>query len=227
MNWETFYDERNLFLLDSNYAIVQQAFVPGSSQIPEQPMRVSNFVTAHQQINYATNVPENENVSREEATKAFKIRAINLLKTPKPELHNAVRALEEMTSFLVENSKPLIDLFFDMSEHIQQENRILWRLLNTCWLAVFQRQIESTRNDRRLNVAEMVAMGNFLIKVCDGIERHGLVDYEMGVWEEEILDRKTPISWNLRMLMNEIQVISRCIDKREAEKAADSGPPKA
>ncbi|KUL81403.1 hypothetical protein ZTR_09772 [Talaromyces verruculosus] len=128
-------------------------------------MSVSNFVTAHQQINYATNVPENENVSREEATEAFKIRAINLLKTPKPELHDAVRVLEEMTIFLVENSKPL---------------------------------------------TEMEAMGKFLIKVCDGIERHGLVDYEMGVWEEEILD-----------------LIARCIDKCESEKAADSGPPKA
>ncbi|OKL59556.1 hypothetical protein UA08_05011 [Talaromyces atroroseus] len=176
MNWETFYDERSLFLLDSNYAIVQQAFVPGSSQIPEQSMLVSNFVTAHQQINYATNVPENENVSREEATEAFKIRAINLLKTPKPELHDAIRALEEMTTFLVENSKPL----------------------------------KSTRNDPRLNVAEMEAMGQFLIKVCDDIEPRGLVDYEMGVWEEEILD-----------------LIARCIDKCESEKAADSGPPKA
>lgn len=114
LNWETFYNERNLFLLHSNYAIVQQAFVPGPSQIPEQSMRVSNFVPAHQQINDATNVPENENVSREEATEAFKTRAINLLKSPKPELHDAVRALKEMTIFLIKNSIPLSKLRRDI-----------------------------------------------------------------------------------------------------------------
>ena len=27
-----------------------------------------------------------------------------------------------------------------------------------------------------------------LVRMCDGIERHGLVDYQMGVAEEEIID---------------------------------------
>ena len=30
-------------------------------------------------------------------------------------------------------------------------------------------------------------MGNEIIQLCDGLERHGLVDYQMGVWEEEII----------------------------------------
>ncbi|KAK2589477.1 hypothetical protein QQS21_012847 [Conoideocrella luteorostrata] len=29
-------------------------------------------------------------------------------------------------------------------------------------------------------------MGDELIRLCDGIERHGLVDYQYGVWEEQI-----------------------------------------
>lgn len=29
-----------------------------------------------------------------------------------------------------------------------------------------------------------------LIKLCDNVERHGLVDYQMGVAEEEIVDCK-------------------------------------
>ena len=32
-------------------------------------------------------------------------------------------------------------------------------------------------------------MGRDLVRLCDGMERHGLVDYEMGVWEEEIISR--------------------------------------
>ena len=30
-------------------------------------------------------------------------------------------------------------------------------------------------------------MGRDLVRHCDSMERHGLVDYEMGVWEEEIM----------------------------------------
>lgn len=30
-------------------------------------------------------------------------------------------------------------------------------------------------------------MGNQLVKNCDSMEKHGLVDYQMGVWEEEII----------------------------------------
>jgi hypothetical protein len=31
------------------------------------------------------------------------------------------------------------------------------------------------------------AMGKDLIQLCDQVEQHGLVDYQMGIWEEEIL----------------------------------------
>lgn len=33
-------------------------------------------------------------------------------------------------------------------------------------------------------------MGRELVRLCDNMERHGLVDYQMGVWEEEIIDGK-------------------------------------
>jgi len=26
------------------------------------------------------------------------------------------------------------------------------------------------------------------VRLCDPLERHGLVDYQMGVWEEQIVD---------------------------------------
>lgn len=35
-------------------------------------------------------------------------------------------------------------------------------------------------------------MAQELIQLCDGIERHGLVDYQYGVWEEKILQSKLP-----------------------------------
>lgn len=30
-------------------------------------------------------------------------------------------------------------------------------------------------------------MGDEVVRLCDTMERHGLVDYQMGVWEEEII----------------------------------------
>jgi hypothetical protein len=36
----------------------------------------------------------------------------------------------------------------------------------------------------------METMGKDLIQLCDQLEQHGLVDYQMGIWEEEILSGK-------------------------------------
>lgn len=35
---------------------------------------------------------------------------------------------------------------------------------------------------------ELEKMAKELIKYCDNIERHGLVDYQYGVWEEQIIE---------------------------------------
>jgi hypothetical protein len=37
----------------------------------------------------------------------------------------------------------------------------------------------------------MEEMGKTLIQLCDQLEQHGLVDYQMGIWEEEILCGKS------------------------------------
>lgn len=33
-------------------------------------------------------------------------------------------------------------------------------------------------------------MGSELVRLCDVIEKHGLVDYQIGVWEEEIISSR-------------------------------------
>lgn len=35
-------------------------------------------------------------------------------------------------------------------------------------------------------------IGDELIRLCDGVERHGLVDYQYGVWEEQIESSRCP-----------------------------------
>ncbi|OJZ80063.1 hypothetical protein ASPFODRAFT_148304 [Aspergillus luchuensis CBS 106.47] len=72
----------------------------------------------------------------------------------------------------------------------------LWSEFNICCLAVWQKQKDLTRAsmtaniplpDPCLSISQIETFGEELIAICDRIEKHGLVDYEVGVWEEEIL----------------------------------------
>jgi hypothetical protein len=38
-----------------------------------------------------------------------------------------------------------------------------------------------------LSQVYLKVIGMELIEICDQLEAHGLVDYQMGIWEEEIL----------------------------------------
>jgi len=94
-------------------------------------------------------------------------------------------------------------------EELQDERIKLWNNFNTCWLAVLQKQKDTTQEmiDRGqppvppqsyLQKNSLERMGRELIRLCDGSETHGLVDYQMGVWEEEIISGRSIIV-SLRM----------------------------
>lgn len=82
------------------------------------------------------------------------------------------------------------------------ERTKLWDEFNTCWLAVLQRQKDDTQEmlnsgqppnppQSILQLEVLERMGTELVRLCDSMEKHGLVDYQMGVWEEEILSSKS------------------------------------
>lgn len=87
----------------------------------------------------------------------------------------------------------------DQSQH---DYRIrLWDEFNRTWLAALQRQhdlaeetIQSGQGLREpqsiMSAPTLERLAQDLIKLCDNVERHGLVDYQMGVAEEEIIDRE-------------------------------------
>ncbi|EGU72285.1 hypothetical protein FOXB_17205 [Fusarium oxysporum f. sp. conglutinans Fo5176] len=69
----------------------------------------------------------------------------------------------------------------------------LWNDFNHAWLGLGQRQIVLMTSPQQLSSTQSLVskamikkMGNELIRLCDGIERHGLVDYQYGVWEDQI-----------------------------------------
>jgi len=74
----------------------------------------------------------------------------------------------------------------------------LWEEFNNCWLTTLQREkemlrqmIESGREPRPpqnlISYVFLERLGDMLTKACDRMEKYGLVDYQMGVWEEEII----------------------------------------
>lgn len=83
----------------------------------------------------------------------------------------------------------------------QQSRLKLWEEFNNCWLTTLQRQLdmmpEVIATGQRPQAPQTLIepdylekMGNQLVKNCDTMEKHGLVDYQMGVWEEEIIGSK-------------------------------------
>ncbi|KAK2931607.1 hypothetical protein FoTM2_009119 [Fusarium oxysporum f. sp. vasinfectum] len=64
-----------------------------------------------------------------------------------------------------------------------------------------------SRTQSLVSKATIKKMGNELVRLCDGIERHGLVDYQYGVWEDQIT-----------------AILEDCLDLYDAsEEGSDSG----
>ncbi|KAJ4524141.1 hypothetical protein HRR83_002261 [Exophiala dermatitidis] len=70
----------------------------------------------------------------------------------------------------------------------------LWREFNLAWEALGQKQKDITEEALRtgrpptdvLSANAITSLVDDLISLCDQLEQYGLVDYEMGIWEEQI-----------------------------------------
>lgn len=95
-------------------------------------------------------------------------------------------------------------------ENLYRDRIKMWQDFNHAWLSLFQKQKEMMESGMQLqrgqslvNEEGLKKMGKEIVRLCDGIDRHGLVDYEYGVWEEHI-----------------ISIIEECLDLYENGDAA-------
>jgi hypothetical protein len=83
----------------------------------------------------------------------------------------------------------------------QHDERIrLWDEFNRAWLVTLQRQFDLTQGiiqnmqprepQSIMSLRDLERLSSELVRLCDSVEKHGLVDYQMGVAEEEIMDCK-------------------------------------
>ncbi|KLU84928.1 hypothetical protein MAPG_03962 [Magnaporthiopsis poae ATCC 64411] len=70
----------------------------------------------------------------------------------------------------------------------------LWNDFNHAWLSLLQMQKELMESGHQLQRSQTLVsreglekMAKELLRLCDQVERHGLVDYQYGVWEEQII----------------------------------------
>lgn len=109
-------------------------------------------------------------------------------------LSEAGVSLLTISGWLLGNAEALVR----DDEAMHSERLKLWDEFNTCWLATLQRQKEMTQevlnSGQRAQAPQSLIeynsledMGKEIVRLCDIMEKHGLVDYQMGVWEEEIV----------------------------------------
>jgi hypothetical protein len=90
---------------------------------------------------------------------------------------------------------------------------------------MFQRQKEVMTSGQQLQRGQTLIsqeglwkMGKGLLRLCDSIERHGLVDYQHGVWEEQIIAGKCgpfPLH-EMRIADDVLPVLEECLDLYDA-----------
>ena len=74
----------------------------------------------------------------------------------------------------------------------------LWGEFNNAWLSIFQKQKDMLESGQRIQPSQSLMSQDFikkmakdLIRMCDAVEKHGLVDYQYGVAEERIIMSKS------------------------------------
>lgn len=113
-------------------------------------------------------------------------------------LLEAGRSLLELSTWLLSNVVDLVSGLVRDEQELYADRTRLWNEFNICWLSVLAKEkelIQSIMAGQQLQAPKGILreealqqLGSELIRLCDNMERHGLVDYQMGVWEEEILD---------------------------------------
>ncbi|KAJ2001409.1 hypothetical protein GGI04_003748 [Coemansia thaxteri] len=73
-----------------------------------------------------------------------------------------------------------------------------WRALNHCWLVALQNVSKARTYEDRLREEHIVHLQCSVVRWADALDKFGLVDYEMGFWEADILGSLSSILNSLK-----------------------------
>ncbi|CCD51477.1 hypothetical protein BofuT4_P017830.1 [Botrytis cinerea T4] len=112
-------------------------------------------------------------------------------------LAEAGSSLLEVSEWLLGHVTELVsDEGLTVDEAALHADRIqLWNEFNAAWLSIFTRQHDFLESGQRkqdqqtlMSLDFINKMGTNLTRLCDSVEKYGLVDYQYGVGESQIMD---------------------------------------
>ncbi|KAI9646963.1 hypothetical protein NHQ30_004963 [Ciborinia camelliae] len=112
-------------------------------------------------------------------------------------LAEASSSLLEVSEWLLGHVAELVsDEGLTIDEVALHADRVrLWNEFNAAWLGIFTRQQDFLESGQHLQPPQTLMslefigkMGANLTRLCDSVEKYGLVDYQYGVGEAEIMD---------------------------------------
>jgi hypothetical protein len=93
-------------------------------------------------------------------------------------------------------------LGFTIDDDSSKEQRMrFWNQVNIAWLTTLQHQHDLVREMRRtkqstrssdviISARKLEQLGEGVVSFCNDVQEYGLVDYQMGFWEEQIMERE-------------------------------------
>ncbi|ORY94652.1 hypothetical protein BCR43DRAFT_494380 [Syncephalastrum racemosum] len=96
------------------------------------------------------------------------------------------QTLSKATSAVVDHCEQL-GLTTDNHPYNAIDREQFWAGLNNCWLYALAQRHEPSSEKERLNDQHLYGLREMVVGWADKLERYGLVDYEMGWWEADIL----------------------------------------
>ncbi|KAF9082024.1 hypothetical protein BGX29_010028 [Mortierella sp. GBA35] len=94
--------------------------------------------------------------------------------------------LSRLTDIVVTNCEKL-GLASDGGGAIEQKAGF-WTGLNNCWLFAFSHYGNARSDDQRIREPHLHHLHNNVQAWADALEKYGLVNYELGLWEQDILE---------------------------------------
>ncbi|CEP12228.1 hypothetical protein [Parasitella parasitica] len=96
------------------------------------------------------------------------------------------QTLSKATSAVVDHCEQL-GLTSDDHPYNAIDREQFWAGLNNCWLYALAQRHEPSSDAERLTDQHLYGLRDMVVSWADKLERFGLVDYEMGWWEADIL----------------------------------------
>ncbi|KAI8637427.1 hypothetical protein BD408DRAFT_353790 [Parasitella parasitica] len=96
------------------------------------------------------------------------------------------QTLSKATSAVVDHCEQL-GLTSDDHPYNAIDREQFWAGLNNCWLYALAQRHEPSSDAERLTDQHLYGLREMVVSCADKLERFGLVDYEMGWWEADIL----------------------------------------